>query len=148
MSEQIEGNNREIEEGKKVLGGVIILLWVVAIFTGIGYLSRDWRLWFIKGTNLGYINLGPVHISLPSSNGALIFLALFVASLVGIYSRKNWAVPVGRAALVVTMIIFFPIGTIFGAILWKRFNDPVAKKYLNYPVKSKKSIDEGKKVEK
>ncbi len=48
--------------------------------------------------------------------------------------RKPWAVPLGRAALVVTMVIFFPVGTIFGGILWKRINDPVAKKYLNYSV--------------
>jgi len=30
------------------------------------------------------------------------------------------------------MVIFFPVGTIFGAILWKRINDPAAKTYLNY----------------
>ena len=50
----------------------------------------------------------------------------------GLYVRKAWAVPVGRAGLVVTMVIFFPVGTIFGAIVWKRYNDPIAKMYLNY----------------
>lgn len=127
-------NQQELEQGRKVLGGVIILLWVVAILTGIGYFSREWGLLFLRGINLGDVNFGPVRVGLPSSNGAFIFFALYVASLVGIYIKKPWAVPLGRAALVITMIIFFPVGTIFGAILWKRFNDPLAKKYLNYPV--------------
>jgi hypothetical protein len=121
----------ELDQGKKVLGGIITLLWVVAILTGIGYLSREWGLWFMPN-----INIGPASVTLPSSNGTFIFLALYVAELVGIHMRKPWAVPLGRAALVVTMVIFFPVGTIFGAILWKRINGPVAKKYLNYSVDS------------
>lgn len=134
-----EQNQQELEQGRKVLGGVVILLWVVAILTGIGYFSREWGLWFIRGINLGDVNFGPVHIGLPSSNWTFIFFALYVASLVGVYIRKPWAVPLGRAALVVTMIIFFPIGTIFGAILWKRINDPISKKYLNYPIEESTS---------
>jgi hypothetical protein len=44
------------------------------------------------------------------------------------------------------MVIFFPVGTIFGAILWKRINDPIAKRYLNYPVgEEKKEPEEPKK---
>jgi len=124
-----ELTQEELDQGKKILGGVIILLWVVAVLTGIGYLSREWGSWFIPN-----INIGPASITLPSSNGTFIFLALYVAGLVGIHMRKPWAVPLGRAALVVTMVIFFPVGTIFGGILWKRINDPVAKKYLNYSV--------------
>jgi len=34
--------------------------------------------------------------------------------------------------LVVSMVFFFPVGTIIGAILWKRFNYPLSKKYLDY----------------
>jgi len=117
----------ELDQGKKVLGGIITLLWVVAVLTGIGYLSREWGSLFVPN-----INIGPANVTLPSSNGTFIFLALYVAELVGIYMRKPWAVPLGRAALVITMVIFFPVGTIFGGILWKRINDPVAKKYLNY----------------
>jgi hypothetical protein len=39
------------------------------------------------------------------------------------------------------MVVLFPVGTIFGAILWKRFNDPVAKKYLNYGAKPEETPD-------
>ena len=61
--------------------------------------------------------------------------------------RKAFAVPLGRAGLVVTMVVFFPVGTIFGAILWKRINDPVAKKYLNYEVAEENKTDDVKAVE-
>jgi len=63
---------------------------------------------------------------------SLIVPALYVVELIGIYQRKAFAVPLGRAVLVVTMVFFFPVGTIIGAILWKRFNHPLSKRYLNY----------------
>jgi len=52
--------------------------------------------------------VGPVSFGLPTSNSTWVFLALYVAALVGLYIRKGWAVPVGRAGLVVAMVIFFP----------------------------------------
>jgi len=30
------------------------------------------------------------------------------------------------------MVFTFPVGTIIGAIVWKRLSDPAAQKYLNY----------------
>jgi hypothetical protein len=122
--------NKELEkEGKKVLGGPIIYFWVLSVITGIAvfsFNSADWAnrsLW-----------MGPVSIGFPSANVSWIVLALFIVALVGLYIRKAWAVPVGRAGLVVSMVIFFPVGTIFGAILWKRYNDPISKMYLDYPL--------------
>ena len=125
--DEIKQENQE--QGKKVLEGVTILFWVVAILIGIGMFSLNFGGLFTKG-----IHLGPFEFGLPTYNNSFIFLALYVLELVGLYMRKKWAVPLGRAGLVVTMVIFFPVGTIFGAILWKRINDPLAKKYLNYPV--------------
>ncbi len=63
---------------------------------------------------------------------SLLAPALFIVELIGLYQRKSFTVPFGRAVLVVTMVFFFPVGTIFGGIMWKRFNHPVTKKYLNY----------------
>ena len=120
-------NERLEEEGKKILGGVTILFWVVSILTGIGMFSLNFGNWMPKD-----IFIGPVAIGFPAPSSSWIPLALFVAALVGLYVRKGWAVPVGRAGLVVTMVIFFPVGTIFGGIVWKRYNDPIAKMYLNY----------------
>lgn len=119
----------QIAEGKKVLEGPKIYFWVLAVIAGIGILTQNSFDLLSKG-----INFGPVSIGFPGANSIWIFAALYVASLVGIYMRKSWAVPVGRAGLVVSMVVLFPVGTIFGAILWKRFNDPVAKRYLGHTV--------------
>ncbi|MBM3706114.1 MAG: hypothetical protein FJW66_06280 [Actinobacteria bacterium] len=121
-----ELTKEELEAGKKVVGGPTIYFWVISILSGIGLFSLNMWQWADK------INFGPVEVGLPSPNTSWLFLGLYVAALVGLYIRKGWAIPVGRAALVVSMVVLFPVGTIFGAILWKRFNDPVAKGYLNY----------------
>jgi len=122
-----ELTKEQLEEGKKVLEGPKIYFWVLAVIAGIGILSQNSIDLLTKG-----INFGPVSIGFPGSNSIWIFAALYVAGLVGIYMRKSWAIPVGRAGLVVSMVVLFPVGTIFGAILWKRFNDPAAKRYLDY----------------
>ena len=60
-----------------------------------------------------------------------IWIALYLIPLIGLIKRKSFSVPFTRAMLVITML-GFPIGTIIGAVLWKRINHPLAKKYLNY----------------
>jgi hypothetical protein len=122
-----EETKKELDNGKKMLGGVMILIWVCAIITGLGVLSignRDWTLF-----NMPFM---PKLFFLPDLRASLVIPAIYIVELVGLYSRKAWAVPLGRAALVVTMVIFFPVGLIFGLILWKRINDPVTKEYLHY----------------
>jgi len=132
---------KELKEGKKQLEGVLILCWVMAILTGIGILSGFG--WGYLGILSNYLyNPFTLHtatdvvknlISFPFRMVySLIVPALYVVELVGIYQRKAFAVPLGRAVLVVTMVFFFPVGTIIGAILWKRFNHPLSKRYLNY----------------
>ncbi len=123
-----ESTKEQFDKGKKVVEGPTIYFWVIAILIGISLLSLNIGDWMRE------LQIGPITIGLPSPNTSFLFLGLYVAALVGLYVRKAWAIPVGRAALVVSMVIFFPVGTIFGAILWKRFNDPIAKKYLNYEV--------------
>jgi len=132
---------KELKEGKKQLEGVLILCWVMAIITGMGILSGFG--WGHLGILSNYLyNPFTLHaatdvirnlISFPLRMVySLIVPALYVVELVGIYQRKAFAVPLGRAVLVVTMVFFFPVGTIIGAILWKRFNHPLSKRYLNY----------------
>jgi hypothetical protein len=137
-----ELTKEELNQGKKILGGIFILFWVIAVLAGLGLTSLSWLPGFVRD-----FSWGPVDIGLPSSNTTFFFLALYVVELVGLYMRKAWAVPLGRAGLVVTMVVFFPVGTIFGAILWKRINDPVAKKYLNYEVAQETKTDDVKAVE-
>ena len=132
---------KELKDGKKQLEGVLILCWVMAILTGIGILSGFG--WGPVGYLRGYLdNPFTLHAATDVVKGlisfpfrmvySLIVPALYVVELVGIYQRKAFTVPLGRAVLVVTMVFFFPVGTIIGAILWKRFNHPLSKKYLNY----------------
>ncbi len=144
-----ELDEKELKEGKKQLEGVVVLCWVMAIITGLAVLSG--LVWgpLVIATN--YFNslfnlniVGPfgLHnftdtirnlINFPfRMTYSLIAPALYIVELIGIQKRKSFAVPLGRAVLVVTMVFFFPVGTIVGAILWKRFNNPDSKKYLNY----------------
>jgi len=138
-----EMDETELKEGKKQLEGVVILCWVMAIITGLAIFSGfGWGHFGILGNWFD----GPVTLnaaidtirSLASFPFRIIYSmivpALYIAELVGIYQRKSFTVPLGRAVLVVTMVFFFPVGTIIGAILWKRFNNPLSKKYLNYEV--------------
>ena len=131
---------KEIKEGKKVLGGVIILLWAAGVLAWLGLMSPN----FFGAIHRGISGSWLID-KLPVSPGGFSVLipALYVASLVGLYIRKGWAVPVTRAAIVVTMVIFFPVGTIFGAIVWKRINDPAAKKYLSYGSEDSDEEDDG-----
>ncbi len=136
-----ELTKKELKTGKKQIEGPLILCWVLAIILGIGvfsgfawgpigfftnYLEAPFTFLAISDLARDFAGF-PFRVMYP-----LLAPALFIVELVGIYQRKAFAVPLGRAALVVTMVFFFPVGTIFGGVMWKRFNHPMTKKYLNY----------------
>ncbi len=146
---------KEVKIGKKQIEGPLILCWVMAILLGIGIFSGF--AWGPIGFVTDYLN-DPFTLNAVSglaSNLAgfpirmmysLLAPALYIVELVGLYQRKAFAVPLGRAVLVVTMVFFFPIGTIFGGVMWKRFNHPLTKKYLNY--EDEHTMEEDEKAEK
>lgn len=129
----------ELREGKRQLEGVLILCWVMIFLTGaaiilglgpIGYAGGYLRDFFNINTAVDVLrNMASYPLRITYS---LIIPVLYIIELIGIYQRRAFAVPLGRAVLVVTMVLFFPIGTIVGAVLWKRFNHPLAKKVLGY----------------
>jgi len=136
-----EITKKEIKIGKKQIEGPLILCWVLAILLGIGIFSGfAWGpIGFVTDyleapfTFIAISDLARNFVGFPfRMMYSLLAPALFIVELIGIYQRKAFAVPLGRAVLVVTMVFFFPIGTIFGGIMWKRFNHPMTKKYLNY----------------
>lgn len=146
---------KEVKIGKKQIEGPLILCWVMAILLGIGIFSGF--AWGPIGFVTDYLNNPFTLDSVASLAGnfagfpirmmySLLAPALYIVELVGLYQRKAFAVPLGRAVLVVTMVFFFPIGTIFGGIMWKRFNHPMTKKYLNY--EDEHTMEEDEKVEK
>jgi hypothetical protein len=146
---------KEVKIGKKQIEGPLILCWVMAILLGIGIFSGF--AWGPIGFITDYLNNPFTVDSVANLAGnfagfpirmmySLLAPALYIVELVGLYQRKAFAVPLGRAVLVVTMVFFFPIGTIFGGIMWKRFNHPMAKKYLNY--EDEHTMEEDEKAEK
>ena len=44
-----ELTKEELNQGKKVLGGIFILFWVVAILVGLGLTSLNWLPGFVRG---------------------------------------------------------------------------------------------------
>ena len=137
----VETDETELKEGKKQLEGALILCWVMAILTGLAIFSGfGWGHFGIPSNWFdGPFALNTAMVAIKSLVSfpfrmvySLIMPALYVAELIGIYQRKSFAVPLGRAVLVVTMVFFFPVGTIIGAVLWKRFSSPLSKEYLNY----------------
>jgi uncharacterized membrane protein YfcA len=64
------------------------------------------------------------------SVGAII-IALYLIAIFGINNKKTFSVKLVRTLLILTMFSF-PIGTIIGAVLLRRINNPMVKKYFNY----------------
>lgn len=123
----------ELEEGRRQLGGVKVLYWFVIVVLAL-YLIVMISLTIASPqlTEETYTAGGIVQ-----SIMVLIFvfgigMAIYIIPLVGIIKRKPFSVTFTRVILIITMIVFFPLGTIIGATLWKRIKHPLAKKYLNY----------------
>jgi hypothetical protein len=134
-----EMTKEELREGKRQLEGVLILCWVMAFLTGAAVIFGLGSIGYVGDYLVGFFNFNTAADVLRNIASfpfrviySLIIPALYIIELIGIYQRRAFAVPLGRAVLVVTMVLFFPIGTIVGAVLWKRFNHPLAKKVLGY----------------
>jgi len=116
----------EISDARKQLSGIKAWSWFVIVFSG---------LFFIVLTIVDIVQNLPempqVSPTIGLSFAAAVWLALFIVPLIGIVKRKSFAVPLTRYMLIISMFLF-PIGTIIGAVLWKRINHPSVKKYLNY----------------
>ncbi len=123
-----------INEGRKQIEAIIILCWVSIILLVIAWLA------FLPGGRyFGLIpewgninNIFPVDLDVISRTLPFVLILLYIFEIIGLIRKKSFAVPLGRTVLIITMIIFFPLGTIFGAIFWKRFRHIDAKRYLNY----------------
>ena len=126
----------EINEGKRILKGPRVVFWisvVIAILGAIGSIVS----FFSETFNFigNWTATGSVWALLGSIFGlilAIIWVILYWAELSGLIKGRPHAVGLGRFLLIWMMIFSFPIGTIIGAIVWKRLSDPAAQKYLNY----------------
>jgi nitric oxide reductase large subunit len=59
-----------------------------------------------------------------------ISVTLYAIEIVGINKRKKFSVKLIRVLLILTMFSF-PIGTVIGALLLRRINNPIVKLYLS-----------------
>ncbi len=129
-------SQKEIEEeGRKQLGGIKILIWVILVITSIVFLF--------------YLSLSIGAFFEDIAEGFSFLIAIFllygsrcllcILSLVGIQKRKAYSVPIVRSILV--LLCFNLIGLILVlTIFWQRINNPYTKLYLNYFNKSNQTV--------
>ena len=124
----------EINEGKRILKGPRVVFWISLVLGILGVIGGIVS--FFTDTLSAWTGAGSVWAILGSIFGLLcsiLFVVLYWVELSGlIKGGKPYAVGLGRFLLIWMMIFTFPIGTIIGAIIWKRFSDPAVQKYLNY----------------
>ena len=116
----------EITEGKRQLKGPRVVFWIslvlgiLGVIGGIVSFFTDGSIWALLGSIFGLLC-------------SILFIILYWVELSGlIKGGKGYAVGLGRFLLIWMMVFSFPIGTIIGVVVWKRFSDPAAQKYLNY----------------
>jgi len=123
----------EINEGRRQLKGPRVVFWISLVLMIIGTISAIVS--FFTGFFGLFTESGSV-LTFLSSIGSLCFAVLWVVlywvELAGMSKGRPYAVGLGRFLIIWMMIFTFPIGTIIGAVVWKRFSDPAAQKYLNY----------------
>jgi len=129
--------NEEIIEGKRLLKGPRVVFWIslvlgiIGVICGIAGFFTD--IFSFAGS---WVQAGSIWILVGSIFELLcsiIFVLLYWVELSGlIKGGKSYTVGLGRFLLIWMMIFCFPVGTIIGAVVWKRFSDPAVQKYLNY----------------
>ena len=123
---------------KKYLVGIKVWFWIAIVLTAIIIILSSLSLI----TNLHNMSILPpsddvlyIPFIIPGSifgiSVGTIVIALYITAIIGINKKKTFSVKLVRALLILTMLSF-PIGTVIGAVLLRRINNPLVKKYFNY----------------
>ncbi len=127
----------EIDKVKKYLTGIIIWSWIaIAVVSVVLILSA-----LSLSTNLKNMSILPpsddviyLPFIIPFSIIGFIFgfvsATLYAIAIVGINKRKRFSVKLIQTLLIFT-ILSIPIGTIIGALLLRRINNPLVRDYFN-----------------
>ncbi len=127
----------EIDKVKKYLTGIIIWSWIaIAVVSVVLILSA-----LSLSTNLKNMSILPpsddviyLPFIIPFSIIGIIFgfvsATLYAIAIVGINKRKRFSVKLIQTLLIFT-ILSIPIGTIIGALLLRRINNPLVRDYFN-----------------
>jgi hypothetical protein len=123
---------------KKYLVGIKVWFWIAIVLTAIIIILSSLSLI----TNLHNMSILPpsndvlyIPFIIPGSifgiSVGTIVIALYITAIIGINKKKTFSVKLVRALLILT-ILSFPIGTVIGAVLLRRINNPLVKKYFKY----------------
>ncbi len=119
---------QELEEGKKQLGGIVILLWVLIGLLSFAFLLALFASCATMFEEDFYSGFSLLVLYFFFYGGILV---LFIFAQLGIKNQKRYAVPLVRIILVLGC--FSLVGLIMVLItFWKRINNQYSKKYLNY----------------
>jgi hypothetical protein len=127
----------ETVKAKKYLTGIIVWSWIAIVLVSVVLILSILSL----STNLKNMSILPpsddviyLPFIIPFSIIGIIFgfvsATLYAIAIVGINKRKRFSVK-----LIQTLLIFaifsIPIGTIVGALLLRRINNPLVRDYFN-----------------
>jgi len=129
-----ELTKKELKQGEKVIGGPKIYFWVISILAGIGTFSVfDFGNWVGRNMYIGDLTIGLPRIDLPvgdnlpgfDRNNYLVKNLVYKTAEI-LKNRTGY-----NAGAVIELKKNIPSSAGLGGG-WKRFNDPLAKRYLNY----------------
>ena len=123
---------------KKYLVGIKLWFWIAIVLTTMIFILSLSALI----TNLHNMSILPpsddvfyipfiIPISIFGISMGVIVLVLYITAIIGVYNKKTFSINLIRTLLILTMLSI-PIGTIIGAVLLRRINNPIVKKYFNY----------------
>jgi hypothetical protein len=127
----------EVNTAKKYLAGIRIWSWVVIVLASIIFIVSIFILaWTLKTMSILHPSPDVIYPPfIPISIFGIIFgpvsVTLYALAIVGINKRKRFSVKLIKTLLILT-IFSIPIGTIIGALLLRRINNPLVKNYFDY----------------
>ena len=122
---------------KKYLVGIRTWSWIAIAITSIIFIISIFILaWTLRSMSILHPSPDVIYppFLIPGSIFGIIVgaavITLYTIAIFGINNRKKFSVKLIRVLLILAMFSF-PIGTVIGAILLRRINNPIMKFYFN-----------------
>lgn len=131
-TKRIEQLEKEAKAERQLVGIRIILVLSIIYYTSFCFSIFSTR------------DVGPIVAAIIFFGGFIVLSSIGLKSL---NHRKNYAIPLNRANLILFSfwIGFISNGLILLIIFWRRFKNPLVKKYLNYGKTRKEEKEEDEK---
>ena len=134
----IDDNNPDDNNNvKKYLVGIRTWSWIAIVITSIIFIISILILaWTLRSMSILHPSPDVIYppFMIPGSIfgisvGAAVII-LYAIAIFGINKRKRFSIKLIKTLLILTMFSF-PIGTVIGALLLRRINNPIVKFYFN-----------------